>query len=211
MVAHIVVASLEDSEEAPVAGRLIAVEHRLERLRLVPSPIDEGAVALTLVLQVMLEESVEHPLARRLVELLQRLHLDEVPHGAVAQPRLLSVDCGGYPQVRLLRQVVHILLLVHRFECPRCRQVGLHEQVVFGGEISAGIDISERHGSIVESEHRPLLCRHLRLRPHHHGRVGVTCRIFHEERSTAVGIRYDAVGFARLYSGRGHDGQCGEQ
>ena len=169
MIEHIVVACLEHTEVTAVASGLIAVEHGLKRLGLVPTPIDEGAVSLALVLQILFKESVKHPLARQVIERGLCIHFHEMPYHLHAQRRLFSVERTGHTEVRLLPQVIFIVALIHRIQVPRGLVGALHQQVVLGVEVFSRIDVSKGHRAIVERDDSPLLRRHVGLRPHHHG------------------------------------------
>ena len=58
MIAHIVVASFKHIQESAVACGFIAVENGFKCLCLSPTTIDEGAIATTLVLHILVKETV---------------------------------------------------------------------------------------------------------------------------------------------------------
>ena len=99
MILHVVVARLMDVEQPLVACGLIHIEDGLQGLRLTPASVHEGAVALPLVLQVLLQVAVDHALAGSLVEGRQRLHFLEAPGLVATQSGPLPIVGIGDAQV----------------------------------------------------------------------------------------------------------------
>ena len=84
MIAHIFITRLENIEVTLVASSLIEVEYCLKGLCFIPSTIDKRTIPLTLILQILCKESVEHTLPCTLVKTSLRFYLLKMPYRLVA-------------------------------------------------------------------------------------------------------------------------------
>ena len=203
MVAHVVVAGLEDVQERAVASALIAVEQGLHGLRLSPAAIHERAVAVAAVLQILTQETVEHALAGGGIEAALRFHLYQAPRlRAAAHNGLPTIGGTDHTQVFPLLQQIFSTVCVDSLEGPRAGLRALGQREVAGIEVLARIDILETIVAVAGILCLPLLGRHIGIGPHHHGCLVGERGIGHHQCVLLVGAHSNAIGLTGFHAGK---------